>query len=59
MKMNKAEVLLKDLVDKLVEIQQDPSHIAIFTSAFIHGSKYTGPTYTKELFAAIKYLYED
>jgi len=47
---------LDALVKKLELIEKDPRYEAVWTSAFVHGIKYTGPTYIDEMIAAKKVL---
>jgi hypothetical protein len=50
------EKALRDLVEKLDLIENDPQYLAVWESAFIHGAPYTGPSYVEELEAAKKVL---
>ncbi len=41
------------LVDKLEAVHADPQYISVWQLNYIHGGRYTGPQYDKEL-AALK-----
>lgn len=43
------KLALKNLVDRLEEIHNDSRYTAVWSNYYIHGGKYTGPTYVKEL----------
>jgi hypothetical protein len=44
--------LLLELVSKLDEVYAHPQYRAVWESAWIHGCRYGGPTYERELKAA-------
>lgn len=48
----KLRAALKALVDKLDAINIDPSFQGLFSFAFTHGYRYTGPSYESELESA-------
>ena len=56
MKKTKAEKLLKNLVNKLIEIVENDSYNSVFTVASNNGVTYDGPCWGEELSAAKKYL---
>lgn len=39
----------QNLINKLEEINKDPSFIGMFSLLWAHGIEYTGPNWTKEL----------
>lgn len=49
---NDIQKVLKNLVEKLDLIDNDPSMQGIYSIAFVHGYRYTGPNYKEELDAA-------
>lgn len=50
-----AEVAQK-LCDKLDEVSSHPEYSAVFTSAYVHGVNYNGPTYGEATKAAVASL---
>ena len=50
--------VLQQLVKKLEDIEGHPSYLGVWTMASVHGFKYDGPTYDKELLAACHVIRE-
>lgn len=48
--------ILKNLVDKLVSLNDDPTYNGVWALYHAHGQKYDGPTYEKELNEAREFL---
>jgi len=46
------EAALKNLVDKLTEVENNSEYKGIWTVAYVHGIQYAGPSYAEELSAA-------
>lgn len=46
---NEIENTARALVEKLLEIHKDSRYMAVWSSYMIHGGKYAGPQYDKEL----------
>lgn len=47
--MTRTEVVLRNLVNKLNAMSQDPKFTGVFTMTWVHGIEYDGPTWEKEL----------
>lgn len=50
-----AEVAQK-LCDKIDEVSNNPQYAAVFTSAYVHGVNYSGPTYGEATKATVASL---
>lgn len=50
-KLMALEVAARALVGKLNEVMKNPNYLGVWTVAAIHGVKYDGPTWGKELAA--------
>lgn len=47
--MTNTERVLRNLVNKLHQMNNDPKFTGVFTMAWVHGVEYSGPTWDKEL----------
>lgn len=55
-RLETAERLLRQLVERLGAVHADERYRSVWTLYMIHGGHYTGPSYEKELTAAQDYL---
>ncbi len=46
----------RTLCDKLEEVSNHPQYTAVFTSAYVHGMEYSGPTYGEATKTAVASL---
>lgn len=51
-----AEDILKELVEKIIALENNDQYKSVWLHFFNHGGVFTGPNYTKELQAACDYL---
>ena len=47
--VDEVRAALQGLVDRLDEIHADPAYKSVWTSYYVHGGRYDGPTYVEAL----------
>jgi len=55
-KTTQADIVLENLVDKLIQLENNPQFRSVWLHFFNHGGVYNGPRYADELQAACDYL---